>query len=165
MCSSFSYYYMLWSQDHSLNVESCTPVFSSIHSNHPSFNYNVYSNVLFREWYWKVLFGLLFCWILSTSSSTLLQLTLSFFCVRTVSDLLQQKRKVYDNVIASKFLLRFIWWAHHFLFSWQQLFQKKFHEKMFDQKSNFPKSARKSSLVKLLGGNIFSDIWDQNVII
>lgn len=124
MCSSFSYYYMLWSQDHSLNVESCSPVFSSIHSNHPSFN--VYSNVLFREWYWKVLFGLRFCWILSTSSSTLLRLTLSFFCVHTVSDLLQQKRKVYDNVIASKFLLRFIWWAHHIFFHDNNYFKKSF---------------------------------------
>lgn len=121
MCSSFSYYYMLWSQDHSLNVESCSPC---IHSNHPSFN--VYSNVLFREWYWKVLFGLRFCWILSTSSSTLLRLTLSFFCVHTVSDLLQQKRKVYDNVIASKFLLRFIWWAHHIFFHDNNYFKKSF---------------------------------------
>ena len=102
MCNCFTYYYMymLWSQDHSFYVESCGPV------NHPSFNYNVYSNVLFREWYWKVLFGLLFCWILSTSSSTLLLLTLSFCCGRTVSDLRQLKRKVHGKVIASIILVK-----------------------------------------------------------
>ena len=32
MCNCFSYYYMLWSQDHSFYVESCGPVFWSIQS-------------------------------------------------------------------------------------------------------------------------------------